>query len=398
MGKNTIKKKNENEEIEEIVELYKEADQAALDIDMMNGVMIQTIPNPMGFLSVMQGMENEMFVIPSFQRAYRWTEEQAQELVISLVRGMPIPPIYGYRNDKQQIVILDGQQRLISLYLYFKGKFIKKKRNGFINAKESNGGFKDALSKWELKDKCYDMRYIMAENGEEKVIDISYSKLDDETRRLIDFATLNIILINVDAAKFKERTIYKIFANLNKGGIPLSPQELRNGIYGCPFYDMLYEVNETNEKWRKMYGGNKEKEVNKESKDIELLLKLCAYRKNVQFSNGGANLHNYNKKSMKSFLDEFSEQVIDFNEDEIKEYQTALLKFLDCVVDIDTKYRETLWPGLFVAAEQKKFDVVITKETCRNITDSEEYQKVNTIKKPSKLDIETRLKCIYERI
>lgn len=207
----------------------------------------------------------------------------------------------------------------------------------------------------------------------------------------------DLITINVDAAKFKERTIYKIFANLNKGGIPLSPQELRNGVYGCPFYDMLYEVNETNEKWRKMYGGKREKEVNKESKDIELLLKLCAFRKNVQFSSKRISLCNYNG-SMKRFLDEFSEQVIDFTEVEIEDYREALLNFFDCIVDIDTKNRETLWPGLFIAAEKKEFDVVITKEKCKSITNSDAYKDANTSGTSSKADIETRLKCIYEAI
>lgn len=207
----------------------------------------------------------------------------------------------------------------------------------------------------------------------------------------------DLITINVDAAKFKERTIYKIFANLNKGGIPLSPQELRNGVYGCPFYDMLYEVNETNEKWRKMYGGKREKEVNKESKDIELLLKLCAFRKNAQFSSKRISLCNYNG-SMKRFLDEFSEQVIDFTEVEIEDYREALLNFFNCIVDIDTKNRETLWPGLFIAAEKKEFDVVITKEKCKSITNSDAYKDANTSGTSSKADIETRLKCIYEVI
>lgn len=48
---------------------------------------------------------------------------------------------------------------------------------------------------------------------------------------------------------------------------------------------------------------------------------------------------------MKRFLDEFSEQVIDFTEVEIEDYREALLNFFNCIVDIDTKNRETLWEG-----------------------------------------------------
>lgn len=50
--------------------------------------------------------------------------------------------------------------------------------------------------------------------------------------------------INVDSKEYKERTLHKIFANLNIGGTPLSSQELRNGIYGCKFYEMLYDIND----------------------------------------------------------------------------------------------------------------------------------------------------------
>ena len=114
-------------EIAERGMLMQEAENAALDIELINNVMVQTIPQPMGFATVMQGIENDTFVIPSFQRVYRWTEVQVEELAISLVRGMPIPPIYGFHNRNNQIVILDGQQRLISLYLYYTGKRIKKK-------------------------------------------------------------------------------------------------------------------------------------------------------------------------------------------------------------------------------------------------------------------------------
>lgn len=384
-------------ENEEIAELIQESKQTAFDIKMRNDVMVQTIPNPMGFKSIMEALENDVFVIPSFQRVYRWTEQQVNELVISLVRGMPIPPIYGYRNEKQQIVILDGQQRLISLYLYYKGKAIKRKRNGFIKSKKINNGFKNALKKWELKDKEYEMAYYDSSNDEEKTVDISYNGLSQEVRRLVDFTQLNIVLINVEGTMHQERILYKIFANLNIGGIPLSPQELRNGIYCCDFYDMLHDLNETNKKWRELYGGNKEKEENKESKDIELLLKLCAFRKNVSFFNGKLTLNNY-KGKINQMLDDFSEKALDFDEEEIQEYKFALEKFIECIYDITTKNRETLWPCLFVAAEKNNFDIVITKSMCTKIIESDVYREANKSGTSSKTEIETRLRYVYEQI
>ena len=351
-------------EIAERGMLMQEAENAALDIELINNVMVQTIPQPMGFATVMQGIENDTFVIPSFQRVYRWTEVQVEELAISLVRGMPIPPIYGFHNRNNQIVILDGQQRLISLYLYYTGKRIKKKRNGFINAHEKHGGFQDALKRWELEEKTYKMKYIDSQTNEEKEVDITYEKLLPETKRIIDWRSLNIILITVDTPTYRERTTYKIFANLNKGGIPLSPQELRNGIFTCSFYNMLHEINETNSKWRSMYGGVIQKEPNKESKDVELLLKLCAYKKYFEVVNEKPGLKIY-KKRISNLLDVFSEEVMNFENNQVEEYRDALQKFFDCVQTIDKKNKETLWPCLFAIEAYHGFDIEITKALCQ---------------------------------
>lgn len=395
-------KKREAEAQIEQAKRFEEAEAIALDMNIINSAMIQTIPQPMGFHSLMLALESDTFIVPRFQRAYRWNNEQVEQLAISLVRGMPIPPIYGYRNKKNQIVILDGQQRLISLYLYYIGKCLKKRKNGSINTKKltnrkNDESFCETIEKLGLESKNYSMTYFDVNTEKENKVDISYSHLSEEARRVIDWAQISIILIQVDTEKYKERVMHKIFANLNKGGIPLSAQELRNGIYTCEFYEMLHEINETNSKWRSIYGGKKEKDENKESKDVELLLKLCAYRKNVCLKNGTLTLQNY-KGKINILLDEFSEQSMEFKQDEIDEYRDSLLQFLECVQDIDTKTRETLLPCLFVVAEQKDFQLIITKELCKKITSSDEYKETNKSGTSSKADIEKRLRYVYEQL
>ena len=97
--------------------LYEEAEDTANDIDILENVMIQTVTTQLSFGSLVTNLERWDFIVPDFQRMYRWTENRAEELAISLVRGMPIPTIYCYTNDEQQKVILDGQQRILSLSL-----------------------------------------------------------------------------------------------------------------------------------------------------------------------------------------------------------------------------------------------------------------------------------------
>jgi hypothetical protein len=72
-------------------------------------------------------------VLPEFQREYVWTYDQAKQLIVSLFRGFPTGSLLFWKTDKppevknttippekigSTLVILDGQQRLTTLYLF----------------------------------------------------------------------------------------------------------------------------------------------------------------------------------------------------------------------------------------------------------------------------------------
>jgi len=80
--------------------------------------------------------ENQLFV-PAFQREYVWKRENAKDLIASLIRKYPTgtmltwetsspPELKGkWRYDPRQgavKIILDGQQRITTLYLLIKDK------------------------------------------------------------------------------------------------------------------------------------------------------------------------------------------------------------------------------------------------------------------------------------
>ncbi len=69
-------------------------------------------------------------------------------MIDSLLRGMPIPPIYTCRNKDNQLEILDGQQRVMSLFFYYIGYFLNNRKNSAINFSELEIGdqtFSEAL-------------------------------------------------------------------------------------------------------------------------------------------------------------------------------------------------------------------------------------------------------------
>ena len=378
---------------------YQEALETAKEIDVVENVMIRTVTTQMAFSSMMGGLERGDYVIPDFQRMYRWSESQAEELAVSLVRGMPIPPIYCYRNDEQQFVILDGQQRILSLYLYFIGKFLKKKRNAFIDFRKAAGKGKDLREQLEqcgLKEKLYCILYKDQE-GNEKEVDITYHNLGDRMKRKIDFAPLTLIEINVDSKEQKEKILHKIFANLNIGGTPLSSQELRNGIYSCRFYHMLYEINDCSKKWRILYSGSSNADVNKESKDVELLLRMCAFKYYVQRKGNNFILTGY-KGKIATLLDDFSEEVKHFDENRISEYKEVLEQFLDCLEGVRAKDRDLALVSLFVVWDKMEEKIFISRKKYEEIINSEEYRSTISKSTSARNEIEKRLRSVYEQL
>jgi len=86
---------------------------------------------------LLEGIKKMDLVLPEFQREYVWEKEQAKQLLVSLTRGYPTgsllvwktdnpPDIKNSAIDREHIgttsVILDGQQRLTTLYLLTRGE------------------------------------------------------------------------------------------------------------------------------------------------------------------------------------------------------------------------------------------------------------------------------------
>ena len=88
---------------------------------------------------------------------------------------------------------------------------------GYYFRKTAGNGkdLREQMEQWGLKDKTYGMRYKDAQ-GNEKEVEITYDALSDRIKRRIDFAPLTLIEIN-DSSK-KWRTIYsgKPDADVNK--------------------------------------------------------------------------------------------------------------------------------------------------------------------------------------
>ncbi len=86
---------------------------------------------------LMDMIRNQDLLLPEFQREYVWNREQAKQLIVSLLKGYPVGALLFWKTDSPPIlknvdklperlgtvqVILDGQQRLTTLYLLTTGE------------------------------------------------------------------------------------------------------------------------------------------------------------------------------------------------------------------------------------------------------------------------------------
>ena len=116
--------------------------------DDLKGVGIQQYKTDVGFRTLVESVNENLYIIPKYQRKYRWTKEQVVALVESLILGLPIPPIYACRNAENQLEILDGQQRIMSLFFYYIGYYLDNKKNSSVDFSElvvEDRSFKEAV-------------------------------------------------------------------------------------------------------------------------------------------------------------------------------------------------------------------------------------------------------------
>ncbi len=359
-------------------------------LEIYNNISVQQYKTDMGFKALVEGVHDNMFVIPEYQRKYRWDKLQVEELASSLIRGLPIPPIYTYRNGKGQLEILDGQQRIMSLYFYYIGKFFKnEKKGGFDYQKidvEAAGNFAAALEKkYELAPTDFYM-YI----GEEKC-DISYSHLPIELRRKVDYLVIAVVEIKISNQDKKDEFLHKIFANLNSGGIVLSNQELRNGLYPCAFNRALKKINENNERWRKLWG-----KIDDKDGDLEMLYRLSALKTYVTYNKDGYKIEAYTR-STKEMIDRFAEKAFSLSDREVTEHVNSIEAFISRLC-ISRKYflKTTLVEGLYVVFEKRNITCDITDEICAEISAKKFFKESTAGGTIGMANMNKRWKGIYD--
>lgn len=138
-----------------------------------------------------------VWIQPSFQREFVWTPRQQKNLIKSILNGIPLPYFYFAKTKESILEVIDGQQRLTTLFGYKELKSVKHAR--------------EKITKEFLKD-----RYKF--DGED------YFKKD--ILKILKKYKINSVII--DETRWDANKKYEMFEILNQGGTRLTGQEIRH--------------------------------------------------------------------------------------------------------------------------------------------------------------------------
>ena len=85
---------------------------------------ISTYPADLTLATLYEKWLSGEITVPEFQRAFVWKQVQSSRLIESFLVGLPVPPVYVYSEQlSRNYLVIDGQQRLKSIFYFFQGYF-----------------------------------------------------------------------------------------------------------------------------------------------------------------------------------------------------------------------------------------------------------------------------------
>lgn len=166
-------------------------------------------------------IEGELNLQPDYQRKFVWDKKTMSKFIESLFLSIPIPTIFLAENNDDSFEVIDGQQRLTTIFAFMKSKL--------------NGDGIDRLPK-ELRD--LDLLILSGLETLQQYNKKTYSDMEDMQRKFNN-VSLPMVIVKKDST---EDIKYDIFSRINSGSIKLNNQELLNVMYRGILLKKLDEV------------------------------------------------------------------------------------------------------------------------------------------------------------
>lgn len=241
---------------------------------------------------------------PSFQREYVWNQPKKQQLIDSILLGIPIPTFYFSINKNGNLLVVDGKQRINSILEFLEGKLSLPSSYRFL---------------------CLD---------KDSKHDVHFKELESRVKRKFEDYPLTCYLVDSSVIP---RFQNEIFMRVNRGGERLTIQEIRNASNVGKVTYLLNKISD-----------NKELRIVpiKRKKDQYLVLRFLAYYL----------IHNND-----SFMSIYN---FDSDYDGIDNLLDRVMKFINIISDSEVKKLYSLYESC-IQISKRMFELKSYKEFSR---------------------------------
>lgn len=197
----------------------------------------------LSFRELITMYEEDDLVKPELQRKYVWSKDEASRFIDSILLGLPVPSIFLAKVGEQRLII-DGYQRILTVYDYVRGifsgdnKIFRLSNSDMIN------------QRWRGK---------------------AFAELTSDEQKRIKNSTIHAIIFEQKYPQ-NDTGMYQIFERINASGRILKSQEIRNCVYHGKLNTLIMELNKDHN-WRLLFGSEAE---DSRMADVELVLRFFA--------------------------------------------------------------------------------------------------------------------------
>ena len=235
---------------------------------------------------------------PKYQRRERWDVARQSQLIESFLLNIPVPPIYLSEEEYGVYSIIDGKQRITSIYEFLNNSFALKGLSSFSE-----------INKYRFRDLPKALQNALKVRPFLRVISL-LKQSDPELK-------------------------YEVFLRLNKGGVILNSQEIRNVAFRGALNDAIYEASDNTFLRRTLNITGPKSKAYQQMQDAELVLRFLTLRENWAGFSG----------SFSRSMDQFMLQHTDLEEDEADELVSSFTTAIGRVEKLWGDHAFQRWDG-----------------------------------------------------
>jgi len=244
----------------------------------------------------------EIILFPEFQRRFVWNEVQQSRLIESILLRIPLPSFYLDATNDDRWLVVDGLQRLNTLYRFMEKKELVLDKLEFLGS-ELNG--------------------------------LTYDKIPRKFQRFLETTQLSVYVITPETPPEAKFTIFK---RINTGGMVLSAQEIRHCLYQGKATKLLETLTSSPEFELATCNSISRRRMS----DRECALRFCAFYPD-KYSE-------YRKPDLDNFLGNAMQSINEMNDSEIRGLENA---FREAMIKVSLVFGEYAFRKVFDTSNRR---------------------------------------------